>query len=154
MDLKITGIRYENIREFENVELDFANGSNDNPHHISLVQMPNGTGKTTTMNLIRTTLLGKEMDQDEVRSYQPSDFDAIEGAFEIDLVSSGEPFTLRLELDYEVGDHSYRHIKPKEVGGGDMAGHFLPNELNNVITESFVDLFVFNGELTEEFIET
>jgi len=35
-----------------------------------------------------------------------------------------------------------------------MAGHFLPNELNNVITESFVDLFVFNGELTEEFIET
>jgi len=90
MDLKITGIRYENIREFENVELDFANGSNDNPHHISLVQMPNGTGKTTTMNLIRTTLLGKEMDQDEVRSYQPSDFDAIEGAFEIDLVSSDE----------------------------------------------------------------
>jgi hypothetical protein len=154
MDLKITGIRYENIREFEEVELDFANGSNDNPHHISLVQMPNGTGKTTTMNLIRTVLLGREMDQDEVRSYQPSDFDAIEGAFEIDLASSGEPFTLRLELDYEVGDHSYRHIKPQEVGGGDMAGHFLPNELNNIITESFVDLFVFNGELTEEFIET
>lgn len=154
MDLKITGMRYENIREFEEVELDFANGSNDNPHHISLVQMPNGTGKTTTMNLIRTVLLGREMDQDEVRSYQPSDFDAIEGAFEIDLASSGEPFTLRLELDYEVGDHSYRHIKPQEVGGGDMAGHFLPNELNNVITESFVDLFVFNGELTEEFIET
>jgi hypothetical protein len=154
MDLKITGIRYENIREFEEVELDFTNGSPGNPHHISLVQMPNGTGKTTTMNLIRTLLLGREMDQEEVRSFQPSDFDAIEGAFEVDFVSSGDPFTLRLELDYEVGDHSYRHIKPKEVGGGEMAGHFLPNELNNVITEDFVDLFVFNGELTEDFIET
>jgi hypothetical protein len=154
MDLKITGIRYENIREFEEVELDFTDGSPGNPHHISLVQMPNGTGKTTTMNLIRTLLLGREMDQEEVRSFQPSDFDAIEGAFEVDFVSSGDPFTLRLELDYEVGDHSYRHIKPKEVGGGEMAGHFLPNELNNIITEDFVDLFVFNGELTEDFIET
>lgn len=154
MDLKITGIRYENIREFKEVELDFTDDSPGNPHHISLVQMPNGTGKTTTMNLIRILLLGKEMDAEEVRSFQPSDFDAIDGSFEVDFVSSGEPFTLRLELDYEVGDHSYRHIKPQEVGGGDMAGHFLPNELNNVITEDFVDLFVFNGELTEDFIET
>jgi septal ring factor EnvC (AmiA/AmiB activator) len=154
MDLKITGIRYENIREFKEVELDFTDDSPGNPHHISLVQMPNGTGKTTTMNLSRILLLGKEMDAEEVRSFQPSDFDAIDGSFEVDFVSSGEPFTLRLELDYEVGDHSYRHIKPQEVGGGDMAGHFLPNELNNVITEDFVDLFVFNGELTEDFIGT
>jgi len=154
MDLKITGIRYENIREFKEVELEFTNGSPGNPHHISLVQMPNGTGKTTTMNLIRILLLGQKMDQEQVRSFQPSDFDAIEGAFELDFVSSGDPFTLRLELDYEVGDHSYRHIKPQEVGGGEMAGHFLPNELNNIITEDFVDLFVFNGELTEDFIET
>lgn len=154
MDLKVTGIRYENIREFKEVELDFTDDSPGNPHHISLVQMPNGTGKTTTMNLIRILLLGKEMDAEEVRSFQPSDFDAIDGSFEIDFVSAGEPFTLRLELDYEVGDYSYRHIKPQEVGGGDMAGHFLPNELDNVITGDFVDLFVFNGELTEDFIET
>lgn len=154
MDLKITGIRYENIREFKEVELDFTNESSDNPHHISLVQMPNGTGKTTTMNLIRILLLGKDIDQEKVRSFQPSGFDATEGAFEADFVSSSGPFTLRLELDYQVGDHSYRHIIPQEVGGGDRAGHFLPTELNNVTTEDFVDLFVFNGELTEEFIET
>jgi len=154
MNLKITGIRYENIREFKEVELDFTDDTPGNPHHISLVQMPNGTGKTTTMDLIRILLLGKEMGAEEVRSFQPSNFDAIDGSFEVDFVSSGEPFTLRLELDYEIGDYSYRHIKPQEVGGGDMAGHFLPNELNNVITDDFVDLFVFNGELTEDFIET
>jgi len=117
MSLKITGIRYENIREFGQIELDFTDDSSDNPHHISLVQMPNGTGKTTTMDLIRIILLGKEMSEEEIRSFQPSDFDAIEGSFEVDFASSGEPFTLRLELDYEVGDHSYRHIKPQEVGG-------------------------------------
>ncbi|MDZ7731419.1 MAG: ATP-binding protein [Natrialbaceae archaeon] len=64
MDLKITGIRYENIREFKEVELDFTEDSPGNPHHISLVQMPNGTGKTTTMNLIRTR---RSWEEDEGR---------------------------------------------------------------------------------------
>lgn len=153
MDLKIKGLRYENIREFQDVEIDLTS-SNGDPHHISLIQMPNGTGKTTTMELIRIILLGQELDEDHVRTFQPSEFDAIEGSFEIDLESGGDQFTLRLELDYETGDQSYRHIRPREVGGGDTAGHFLPNQLQTVITESFVDLFVFNGELTQDFIET
>ncbi|QCC51441.1 AAA family ATPase [Halapricum salinum] len=152
MNLKIRGIRYENIREFENLELDFS-PEGDEPHHISLVQMPNGTGKTTTMKLIRTTLLGADLSSDEVRSYRPPEFEAIEGAFEIDLEFEDELFTLRLELDYEMGEFDYRHIKPEEVGGGDTPGHYLPTGLENTITESFVDLFVFNGELTEEFIQ-
>ncbi|ODR83294.1 hypothetical protein BG842_14075 [Haladaptatus sp. W1] len=152
MDLKIKSIRYENIREFEDLKLDLTR-SNGDPHHISLVQMPNGTGKTTTMGLIRTLLLGNELTEEEVRSYQPNDFDAIQGSFEVDFESPDDIFTLRLELDYEIGDYSYRHIKPQEVGGGDTPGHFIPNELENVLTEDFVDLFVFNGELTEDFIE-
>jgi DNA repair exonuclease SbcCD ATPase subunit len=34
------------------------------------------------------------------------------------------------------------------------SGHFLPLELENILTEEFVDLFIFNGELTDDFIET
>jgi len=151
MNLKIKKIRYENIREFRQVELDFTK-PDETPHHISLVQMPNGTGKTTTMKLIRTLLLEEELDEEQVKSYEP-DFDAIQGSFEIDFEYSGENFTLKLELDYEIGDYDYRHVKPQEVGGGDMPGHYLPLDLENIITDSFVDLFVFNGELTEEFLE-
>lgn len=153
MDLEIKGIRYENIREFKELDIDLKKDNGD-PHHISLIQMPNGTGKTTTMQLIRMLLLGQELDEETVRSFEPNDFDAIDGSFEVDFESPSDQFTLRLELDYETGGHNYRHISPKEVGGGDTAGHFLPGRLDTVINEDFVDLFVFNGELTQDFIET
>lgn len=153
MGLKIKRIKYENIREFEELELDLTNGTDD-PHHVSLVQMPNGTGKTTTMDLIRTTLLGKDLDEEEVRSYQPTNFDAVDGTFEIDFEFNGDVFTLRLELDYEYGNYAYRRIRPQRVAGGDIPEHRLPHQLENVMTEEFVDLFVFNGELTEDFIDT
>lgn len=153
MDLKIKRIEYENIREFRELEFDLTNEINDS-HHVSLVQMPNGTGKTTTMELIRTLLLGEELDEKEVRSYEPNDFDATEGKFEVDFEFTGDVFTLQLELNYEFGEYSYRNIKPQRVAGGDIPEHSLPLELENVMTESFIDLFVFNGELTEEFIDT
>jgi len=158
MDLRIKGIRYKNIREFKDLEIDFTRDSGD-PHHISLVQMPNGTGKTTTMDLIRTVLTGQDLDENEegeitVSNLEPKDFDAIEGSFEADFESQGDQFTFRLELDYETGEHQYRTIRPSEVGGGDMLGHSLPTQLRTVINESFANLFVFNGELTDDFVQT
>jgi DNA sulfur modification protein DndD len=151
MNLRIERIQYQNIREFQDLELDFTAESED-PHHISLVQMPNGTGKTTTMNLIRATLLGLELSEDEVSSFSPNEFSASIGKFEIDLRTPNEIFTLQLQLDYDIGESEYRHIKPQEARGGNRSGHYMPPQLRNIIEESFVDLFVFNGELTEDFL--
>ncbi|GAA0646394.1 ATP-binding protein [Salarchaeum japonicum] len=156
MDLRIKGIRYKNIREFNDLEIDLTREDGDT-HHISLVQMPNGTGKTTTMDLIRTVLVGKELNEDDgltVESLEPEEFDAIEGSFEVDFESNGDQFTFRLDLDYETYEYEYRTIRPSEVGGGDMLGHSLPTQLRTVINESFANLFVFNGELTQDFIQT
>jgi len=156
MDLRIKGIRYENIREFNDLEIDLTRDDGDT-HHISLIQMPNGTGKTTTMDLIRTVLVGKDLSEDgglTVESLEPEEFDAIEGSFEVDFESNGDQFTFRLDLDYETYEHEYRTIRPSEVGGGDMLGHSLPTQLRTVINESFANLFVFNGELTQDFIQT
>lgn len=150
MKLRIKGIRYNNIREFRDLELSFS--ANSDPHHISLVQMPNGTGKTTTMSLIRSLLLGRELTEDEVKSYKP-DFSAEQGSFEADFKTADEVFTIKLQMDYELGQFEYRHTTPREVGGGEKAGYYLPPELDEVLNESFVDLFVFNGELTEEFLD-
>lgn len=158
MDLRMKRIRYKNIREFKDLEIDFTRDSGD-PRHISLIQMPNGTGKTTTMDLIRTVLIGQDLNNNEedeltVSNLEPKEFDAIEGSFEADFESQGDQFTFRLELDYETGEHQYRTIRPSEVGGGDMLGHSLPTQLRTVINESFANLFVFNGELTDDFVQT
>ncbi|WP_330632928.1 AAA family ATPase [Halocatena halophila] len=158
MNLRITGIRYKNIREFKDLEISLIRDDGDT-HHISLIQMPNGTGKTTTMDLIRTVLIGKNLDESEeskltVNNLEPEGYDAIEGWFEADFKSNGNQFTFRLELDYETYDHRYRTIRPSEVGGGNMLGHSPPNKLRTVINESFTNLFVFNGELTQDFLQT
>lgn len=52
MEIKILGWSYENIRRFENLAIDLLNGGCTLPH-ITLVMMRNGTGKTTTIQLIR-----------------------------------------------------------------------------------------------------
>jgi DNA repair exonuclease SbcCD ATPase subunit len=153
MNLSITRFQIENIREIQNLEVDLT-GGNEDLSHVTVIQMPNGVGKSTTMELIRTVLQGRELNKDEVMSYKPTDFEATEGSFEIDLEFSGKVSTLRLELDYNFGDYAYRTIKPKLTSGGDVPEHDLPLELENVMAESFVRLFVFDGELTDEFIGT
>lgn len=153
MNLSVTRFQIGNIREIESLEVDLTGGDED-LSHVTMIQMPNGVGKSTTMELIRTVLQGRELDEEEVMSYEPTDFDAREGSFELDLEFSGQIFTLRLELDYEFGDYGYRTIKPQLTAGGDVPEHDLPLELENVMTDSFVRLFIFDGELTDEFIET
>jgi ABC-type Mn2+/Zn2+ transport system ATPase subunit len=153
MNLSITRFQVENIRAIRDLEVDLTGGTG-NLSHVTMIQMPNGVGKSTTMELIRTVLQGKELDEDKVMSYQPNDFEASEGSFELDIEFSGNVSTLRLELDYNFGGHEYRTIKPQLTAGGDKPEHDLPLELENLMTESFIKRFVFDGELTDEFIGT
>ncbi len=153
MNLRIENITYQNIREFRDLSIDFTHDEGDGLHHISLVQMPNGTGKTTTMQLIRQLIRGANLEESEIMEYQP-DFGASTGEFSIGFRSGSDRFRVHMHLDYDVGIVNYRHSYPQREGGGMNDGHFMPMEINDTLTEDFVDLFIFNGELTDEFIET
>lgn len=153
MNLRIEEIRYENIRDIGSLTLDFTKPGTTDPYHISLVQMPNGTGKTTTMGLIRHLILGTQLDADVVKNYEP-DYGASEGEFTITFAAGDDRFRVHMKLDYDMGTVTYRHSYPQREGGGMNSSHYLPLTLQNILTEDFVELFVFNGELTDEFIET
>jgi hypothetical protein len=153
MNLRIEEIRYQNIRDIGSLHLEFTKPGTGEPRHISLVQMPNGTGKTTTMGLIRHLILGSELDDEAVMGYEP-EYGASKGEFTIGFAAGNDRFRIHMDLDYDLGTVDYRHSYPQREGGGMNSGHFLPLELENILTEEFVDLFVFNGELTDEFIET
>lgn len=153
MNLSISRFRVENIRGIKNLEIDLKN-KNEYPNHVTLIQMPNGVGKSTTMGLIRTLLQGKDLDRTEVESYEPTEFESTEGSFELDLEFDGNIRTLQLELDYNLGTHSYYTIKPQLTGGGRVPEHDLPLEVQKMMTKSFIKLFVFDGELTDDFIGT
>lgn len=154
MRLRIEEIQYKNIREFGDLKLDFTRDETNDTHHISLVQMPNGTGKTTTMGLIRHLILGTEFeDEGQVKDYQP-EYNPDSGQFSIAFATESKRFRLQMNLDYNSGTVSYNHTSPQREGGGFNPGHSLPLSLEDTITESFVDLFIFNGELTEKFTNT
>ncbi|MDB9302389.1 hypothetical protein PN417_15820 [Halorubrum ezzemoulense] len=153
MNLRIEEIRYQNIRDIGSLHLEFTKPGTSEPRHISLVQMPNGTGKTTTMGLIRHLILGSELDNETVMGYEP-EAGASEGEFTIGFAAGDDRFRIHMDLDYDLGTVSYRHSYPQREDGGMNSDHFLPLELENILTEEFVDLFVFNGELTDDFIET
>ena len=153
MDLRIEEIRYQNIRDIGSLHLEFTKPGTSEPRHISLVQMPNGTGKTTTMGLIRHLILGSELDDEAVMGYEP-ETGASEGEFTIGFAAGDERFRVHMHLDYDLGAVDYHHSYPQREGGGMNSGHFLPLQLENILTEEFVDLFIFNAELTADFIET
>ena len=149
MQLKILRLHYRNIRDFPELDLDFTKPQDDlSPHHVSLVQMPNGMGKTTTITLLRKVLAGSPISPEEVRSFAPTKFSAERGSFEVELAYETKPFNLRLELEYSTGTYEYYNSKPAMKSGGKNKGHWLPLEIEPLIhgNDRFVHLFVFDGE--------
>lgn len=155
LQLEIMRLRVENIRDFVGeVVIDFTNHKGKT-HHISLIQMPNGTGKTTTRDLIAYTIWGKALSEDEVRALRPSHKfypNVNKGLFELFLLINEKPHILRLSLQYDTGEHEYSTSKTDKVGGGYDHGHLLPVDVQGILTESFTNLFIFDGELSSRLL--
>src|SRR4051794_26353669 len=114
MQIRVLGWRYENIRGgLRNVEIDLG----DPPGRWTLVQMPNGTGKTTTMLLFRAIFTAEPLTPAAVRDLRASD-DSETGLFELRLTIEGKPFRLQLRLDYRTGTASYWTARSEMRSGG------------------------------------
>jgi DNA sulfur modification protein DndD len=72
LKIKILNWTYKNIRGVNNLEISVEKGLNQ-AYPVSLIMMPNGTGKTTTQSLLRAIFDGKavEWDHDTVLGFKP-----------------------------------------------------------------------------------
>ena len=147
MKINILEIHYENIREMKNLTINFCDNSGKTKH-VSLIQMPNGTGKTTTMELIRYCF---NKGADELKDYDilsfkpPHDPEAKYGRFQLKLSIDGKIKVVTLRLDYETGSATYT-TSSRETGG-EVLGLKLGSEMEAWLGKNFVRLFVFDGEL-------
>ena len=84
MKMSILGIEYNNIRKISELKLSFVDAEG-NPIKNNFVMMANGTGKTTTMGLIKGLLDGSAVDWsvNTVKQYAPKAFEADKGWFKI-----------------------------------------------------------------------
>jgi ABC-type branched-subunit amino acid transport system ATPase component len=107
MELRVLGWRYENIRGgLRNVEIDLGAGAS----RWTLVQMPNGTGKTTTMSLLRAAFSGENLSAQTVRDLRASD-EVKQGLFEMRLAIDARPYRIQLRLNLGRKAHPCENVR-------------------------------------------
>ncbi len=147
MKIRVTDWLYRNLRGIGVGEQSIDLGMP--PKRWSLVQMPNGTGKTTTMELIRAVLSGRAFTPQEVREFRADD-GVTDGGFELGLLINDKLYRLTLTFDFNSGDFSYSTLRTKKRRGGQKSGRALPLALKHRLKSNFTRLFVFDGELAKE----
>src|SRR5690348_2037082 len=129
MNLRVTGWRYENIRGgIRDVTINLKGDP-----RWTLVQMPNGTGKTTTMTLLRTALTGVELTPVEVSELRGDD-GAENGLFELSLDIDDRPHRIQVVLDFVSRTCSFNTTRAQEQSGGSEPGLHLPLALKRLLT--------------------
>lgn len=144
MQVRILGWQYKNIRGLREAVVDLG----DDPPRWTFIQMPNGTGKTTTLTLMRVALSGEELSESAVRSFRPDDL-ADSGEFQLRLSIDEDRCWLFVRLDYETGLISRFTSRAASEAGGFEPGRHLKHGLEQLLTPAFTRLFVFDGELAK-----
>ena len=131
-------------------EISFVD-ENDVASPITLIQMPNGTGKTTTLELLRAALSGSaadgQWDKEKICSLAKRG-NAGKGLFELVLLHNRRRLTIVMVFDFEEGTVRYTH-HPRS---GKKDGFHPPIGLAKFLHAEFVPFFVFDGELAERLL--
>ena len=118
----------------------------------TLIQMPNGTGKTTTLQLIKAALSGvndgAEWTPDDVRAMAKRGADNDTGRFRISLLHDERRLTITMSFDFEEGSVSYATTLPS----GMKAGFSPPPVLRRFLRPEIIAFLVFDGELAQHLI--
>ncbi len=121
------------------------------PYRVTLVQMPNGTGKTTTLNMLRATLSGaaRQWSPEKISELRRSGDSTESGKFIVKLAINDNPLTFELNFNFNKGKVDYR----TSYGAGIQDGFFPPPKLRKFLNPAFVNLFVFDGELANNLLD-
>lgn len=119
---------------------------------VTFIQAPNGTAKTTTLNLLRATLSGEAsgwgqetIAQFSRKNYLTGEVSKPEGHFIVSCLCSGMRYTFALRFDFTNNSCYYETTTPQG-----LIKEFKPAPaLRPFLEPGFVRLFVFDGEQAE-----
>ena len=108
---------------------------------INLIQMPNGTGKTTIIELLQGILTGeaRNWSADKIGSYKAKDDTVYNGEFDLTISiqrdnEHNQEVVFRAEFDFVHG--SVEFFTKKDVHHGQERGWAPPKDLKQYITSS------------------
>ena len=148
--LRIMGWKAEGLRCPDH-EIDLIE-NRDRPFHVSLIQMPNGTGKTTTLELLRAALSGNLEGRGEsadIGRFRKRDSESSRGTFEVKLQHDNKPLTVSLAFDFVLGQVDYKTT----WRSGQEPGFRPPRPLRRFMNEAFVNFYIFDGELADDLLD-
>lgn len=149
MKIRFVGWRAKNLRGYLN---DFEFDLEKSDAKYTLFQMPNGLGKTTTLDLFQASLTGTKLTREQVHGLRANDL-VENGYFEVRLLCDNEPLVIKMELDFRERTSSFKNTYSSQKSGGEREGFSLPNDLKRTFQRGIVDLFVFNGELASTILK-
>lgn len=153
MKMSILGIEYENIRKISELKLSFVD-ANGKSIKNNFVMMANGTGKTTTMELIKGLMDGSAADWSakKIKTFAPTTSHSDVGVFSIAVKFDERQYKYFLYMNYKTGT---ANIKTTTTTLGGMEdGRHLPEALKGIFTPEFVRRFVFDGEQAEKTMDS
>jgi len=150
MQISLAGWMVEGMR-CPDITIDLT-GKDGTPARVALVQMPNGTGKTTTLELLRAALTGTagNWTPAQIRELRRPGATNGTGKFRVTLLVNGKPLTFELILDFEAASVSYRTTSPNS--GGVKNRWEPPASMLQFLTPAFLELFIFDGEFADNLL--
>ncbi|HEX3885390.1 MAG TPA: hypothetical protein VHW66_22240 [Stellaceae bacterium] len=125
--------------------------SEKTPYTVSLLQMPNGTGKTTTLELLRAALSGRtSWPGDDLAELKGRDNATATGRFVVQLLVDDRRMTIALTANFAAQTVSYRTTLGSSVDNGFRP----PIALRRIFSEEFIPFFVFDGELAARLLDS
>ncbi|MFC1954000.1 AAA family ATPase [Chloroflexota bacterium] len=147
--MQILGWKAEGFRCPDH-EIDFCDNSN-NPNDISLIQMPNGTGKTTTLILLRAALSGNAntWSAEQIQQMKKRNTQNQTGVFTLRLLLNGQLITIIMDFNFENNKVTYKTTGPS----GQDQGFQPPRAFTKFMKPDFVNYYAFDGELAQNLLE-
>ena len=127
MKMSILEIEYKNIRKISNLKLSFEN-PNGNVIGNNFIMMANGTGKTTTMSLIKGVFDGSAngWSSSIVKTYAPTTVTSNNGEFSIKVKFDEKIYHYFFVFDYITGT---ARIETSAMPKGRENGRILPESI-------------------------
>lgn len=151
MKIELAGWTSEGLR-CPDVDINLCNAAGA-AEAIALIQAPNGTGKTTTLEMLKACMHGEAISwpAETIRDFRRHNDSRSYGIFATNLRIDDRPLTIELRLDFEEGKATYRTATP--VSGGVRMSWDPPSEARKFLDKRFLNLFIFDGEYAKRLLD-